>query len=166
MKDFSVRKHSVENLFSVLLFGLFVLFLLLMLLFCALAYRTAVEGTEENNNLRTAQAYITTKFHQHDAHGETFLGTLQNKKALCFKDIIENEEYITYIYLQDNELKELFTASGSEAPPEMGTAVASLVSFEAKQTEEGYYRIIMEDDRGTRCDFLLHPGPPEKLPQE
>lgn len=164
MKDMFQRKHSVENLFSVMLFGLFVLLLLLMLLFSTLVYRTAVEGADENNNLRTAQNYITTKFRQHDAEGMVFLETLQGQKALCFKDVIEDEEYITYIYLKDNELKELFTASRSDAPFDMGTALASLVSFEARQTEEGYFRITMEDARGARCVFLLHPGPPENTP--
>ena len=55
----SRRSHSIDTLFVITLLGLFLIFLLMMLLFSTQAYRTAVEGNQENNNLYTASAYIT-----------------------------------------------------------------------------------------------------------
>ena len=63
----SRRSHSIDTLFVITLLGLFLIFLLMMLLFSTQAYRTAVEGNQENNNLYTASAYITEKFRQHDS---------------------------------------------------------------------------------------------------
>ena len=50
----SSRSHSVCRLFTVVLLGLLLIFLLVMLLFSAQAYRTATKGTQQNNNLYTA----------------------------------------------------------------------------------------------------------------
>ena len=63
----SSHSHSVCRLFTVVLLGLFLIFLLVMLLFSAQAYRTATKGTQQNNNLYTASSYISVKFHQHDS---------------------------------------------------------------------------------------------------
>ena len=54
--------HSVSSLFSLLLFGVFVLFLILMLLFSARIYQQTVKQTDSDSELGTAATYLTTKF--------------------------------------------------------------------------------------------------------
>ena len=66
MNDKLSPRHSVHRIFVVMIFGLFLLFLLLMLLFGARAYSVSVAGSQKNNNLYTAIAYVTAKFRQHD----------------------------------------------------------------------------------------------------
>lgn len=154
------KDHSVDLLFSILLFGMYVLFLLLMLLFAAKAYQNAVKGTDENYNLRTAMSYITVKIRQHDNGQDVFLGDLQGTEALCLTDTIDEEIYTTYIYLYDGQLKELFTPEGSMASLSMGTTIASLNSFLIEETPEKFYRISMEDTNGATGSFLIHPGAP------
>ena len=46
--------HSVSSLFSLLLFGVFVLFLILMLLFSARIYQQTVKQTDSDSELGTA----------------------------------------------------------------------------------------------------------------
>lgn len=156
----SRRSHSIDTLFVITLLGLFLIFLLMMLLFSTQAYRTAVEGNQENNNLYTASAYITEKFRQHDSSQSVFLDTLDNLPAFCMTDTIDGTSYVTYIYLLDHQLKELFTAKGNVPSPEMGTSIASLETFQAEETSEGFYRISMEDLQGHTTSLLFHPGPP------
>ena len=95
----SRRSHSIDTLFVITLLGLFLIFLLMMLLFSTQAYRTAVEGNQENNNLYTASAYITEKFRQHDSSQSVSLDTLDNLPAFCMTDTIDGTSYVTYIYL-------------------------------------------------------------------
>ncbi len=102
--------HSVSSLFSLLLFGVFVLFLILMLLFSARIYQQTVKQTDSDSELGTAATYLTTKFRQHDRSDEIFSGSLDDIPALCFRDDIKGKEYITYIYLKNDSLMELFTA--------------------------------------------------------
>ena len=160
MKHFAAKKHSSDLLASLLLFGLYVLLLLLLLLFAARAYRNAVQGTDENSNLRTAMSYLTVKIRQHDNDTDVFTDTIEDTEALCLTDKIDGQTYITYIYLYDGELKELFTTRQSDAALSMGTTIASLVSFSIDETPEHFYRISLTDHNGHTGSLLLHPGTP------
>ena len=154
------NRHFADSFFSLVLFGMFVLFLLLLLLFSGETYQAAMRGLEENQNLRTAAAYITTKFHQHDSLENTSVLEFQDMPALCFTDTIEGQEYHTYIYLQDQTLKELFTAADSHASADMGTPIAELLSFEVSEASDGLYEITMTDKNNAVSQFFLHPGSP------
>lgn len=152
------RRHPVDNLFIVVLLGLFMLFLLLMLLFSAQAYRSAVSGNQTNNNLYTASAYITAKFRQHDSIEDISIENLEGSPALCLSDTINGQSYVTYIYLKDQHLKELFTAAGNTPSTQMGTDIASLNLFQIAQEDNGFYRITLEDRQGVQSSLLLHAG--------
>ena len=136
--------HSISSLFSLLLFGIFVLFLMLMLLFSARIYQQTVKQTDSDSELGTAITYLTTKFRQHDQADEIFSGTLDGTPALCFRDKINEKDYITYIYLKDENLMELFTASDSQASSSAGTVISSLSDFQVKEMEHGFYRLSLE----------------------
>ena len=99
---FSIRVDAFALAFSpraavrtVGYFGL--IFLLVMLLFSAQAYRTATKGTQQNNNLYTASSYISVKFHQHDSSQSIFTDTVDGSPALCMTDTVNDQQYITYI---------------------------------------------------------------------
>lgn len=101
--------HSISSLFSLLLFSVFALFLMLMLLFSARVYQQTVKQTDSDSGLGTAITYLTTKFRQHDQADRIFSGSLDDIPALCFRDTLKGKDYITYIYLKDGNLTELFT---------------------------------------------------------
>lgn len=61
--------------FSLLLFGVFALFLMLMLLFSARVYQQTVRQTDSDSGLGTAITYLTTKFRQHDQADGIFSGS-------------------------------------------------------------------------------------------
>ena len=130
--------HSVSSLFSLLLFGVFVLFLILMLLFSARIYQQTVKQTDSDSELGTAATYLTTKFRQHDRGDEIFSGSLDDIPALCFRDDIKGKEYITYIYLKNDSLMELFTAKDSQASSDAGTVISQLSDFRFSEMENGF----------------------------
>ena len=156
MKQQKTNGHSISSLFSLLLFGIFALFLMLMLLFSAKVYQNTMEQTASDTDFGTAVTYLTTKFRQHDQADGIFTGTLDGTPALCFRDRIKDKDYITYIYLKDENLMELFTASDSQANSSAGTAIASLSDFQAEETGSGFYRITLTSTRQVTVQFLLH----------
>ncbi|MGI6069640.1 MAG: DUF4860 domain-containing protein [Blautia sp.] len=160
MRHFTRREHPMDSLFSFLLFGIFVLLLLLMILFSAQAYQASMDGLEENSNLRTSMAYLTTKVRQHDEPDALWIGTLEDMDALCFKDVLSGKEYITYIYLDGMELKELFTAASTVPSPSMGTVIVELKAFLPRETADGFWDIYIEDTKGNDGSLLLHPQGP------
>ena len=148
--------HPVSSLFSLLLFGIFALFLMLMLLFSARVYQQTVKQADTDSGLGTAVTYLTTKFRQHDQTGGIFSGSLDGIPALCFRDDINGNEYITYIYLKDGNLTELFTASDSRASASAGTVICALSDFQATEMENGFYRISLKNTSQVSTQFLLH----------
>ena len=154
------KKHSIDSLFSILLFAIFVVILLLLLLFSARMYQISVTNLEENQNLHTAMTYVGTKFRQHDQPERVSLTEIGGIPALFFADTIDGVTYGTSLYLYGEELKELFSADSGTLPPEAGTTIASLSSFTVTEEPGGLYRIRMEDQEGVHAELLMHPGSP------
>ena len=156
MKKNSIDKHPIADLASLMLFGLFALFLLLMLLFAARIYQQTTRNTDAENTLGTAVSYITTKFRQHDLKDGIFISSLDGLSALCFRDTLNDQEYITYIYLDQGELKELFTPYGSSASSSTGTTIAKLSDFQITESGPGFYHLELTDSAGNEEAFDLH----------
>lgn len=152
----TAQKHSIASLFSLVLFGLFVLFLLMMLLFSARVYQKQISNTDTELSLGTASAYITTKFRQHDSADSIFTGELEGIPALCFRDSVEGQDYITYIYLSGTSLKELFTPENSSATANAGITIAELQDFQTEKLENGFFRISLRNTDGNTEEFYLH----------
>lgn len=156
MKKRLITRHPVAELASLLLFGIFVLFLLLMLLFSARIYQQTVKNTNAENTLCTAASYLTTKFRQHDTVNGIFTGKLDNLSALCFRDTLNDQDYITYIYLDQGNLKELFTSDSSSANASAGTTIAQLSDFQISESRPGFYSFELKDSEGNKETFYLH----------
>ena len=136
--------HSISSLFSLLLFSVFALFLMLMLLFSARVYQQTVKQTDSDSGLG------------HDQADGIFSGSLDDIPALCFRDTLKGKDYITYIYLKDGNLTELFTVADSQASASAGTSISQLSDFQAENLDNGFYRISLKSATGISAHFLLH----------
>lgn len=161
------RKHSVGTLFTIALFCLFFMFLLLLLVFSAQAYRSAAESKQRNDNLYTASAYLTAKFREHDSNEQINIQSIDlgavPTSALCLTDTIHESDYITYIYLMDGHLRELFTAADQAPVFEMGTKIAALQNFALEKDPDGFLKITLEDLQGYQTYLNLHCGAPTSV---
>ena len=92
----------------------------------------------------------------HDVQDGIFTDELNDIPALCFRDTINNRDYITYLYLDDGRLKELFTADGSSAQANAGTMIASLSDFQIEEKGNGFYYIFLQSTVGNTSEFFLH----------
>ena len=64
--------------------------------------------------------------------------------------------HITYIYLKDGNLTELFTVADSQASASAGTSISQLSDFQAENLDNGFYRISLKSATGISAHFLLH----------
>lgn len=149
------REHKIDTLFTILLFSFYLLLLLMLLLFSSNAYQASVRGTGYNQGLVTAMSYVTEKIHQHDTLGGIQLTDLEGSPALCLRDQIEGQTYVTYIYQDGTNLKELFTKEGSNASLSMGTAISDIQEFEIAQTDDGFLSVQITDSFGNKGNSLL-----------
>ena len=74
--------------------------------------------------------------------------------ALCFRDTLNDQDYITYIYLDQGNLKELFTSDSSSANASAGTTIAQLSDFQISESRPGFYSFELKDSEGNKETFL------------
>ncbi len=60
------------------------------------------------------------------------------------------------LYLDQNSLKELFTAVDTEISPDAGTLIAELSDFQAEALDNGFYHISLQSIDDRKSDFYLH----------
>lgn len=132
MESNQEKRHIVDILFVLALFGVFVLSALILVILGANVYKNTVASMSQNFESRTACSYITEKVRQSDLYDSISIGTLEGTQALVFTQEIQGSLYGTYIYYDNGELKELFMREGSNIgnnPLEAGTAIMELKDF-------------------------------------
>ncbi|MCF0151128.1 MAG: DUF4860 domain-containing protein [Firmicutes bacterium] len=65
---------------------------------------------------RTCSQFIATKVRQAASPESVSTATFGDSDALIIEDVIEGERFLTYIYVYEGTLRELFAAEGSEEP--------------------------------------------------
>lgn len=120
------KNHSIDSLFSFLLLLIFCLFTLILSGMGSTIYRNGTAYLNENYSSRTAAAYVTEKVRQHDEADAVFMTSVEELPALAFRDTINGETFITYVYFCDDALRELMLPE--DRPPEaaMGSRIVEL----------------------------------------
>lgn len=119
------RSHSIDTLFVLLLFALFVFTALFITVSGASAYRSSAEQMEERFNKQTCINYITAKIRANNEIGKISIGELDGINALCITDNFDGINYVTYIYQYDGMIRELFCNAEISLPPSSGSALTA-----------------------------------------
>lgn len=183
---FKTKKHSMDSLFTFLLLLVFALFTLMLAAMGSAIYRNGMKHLNENYTSRTAIAYLSEKIRQHDAAGDIFLTEVEEIPSIGFRDVIEEDSFITYVYYYDGALRELFVHQGTAPLAAMGNSIVELEAFEIRELDgtsgneiPGDYQTpenhasesgVSEDSgprllyvtasgyEGTSLSILIHPG--------
>lgn len=130
------RKHMIDLLFPVALFFVFALSAVTLILLAAGIYRSTTENSSLQYTARTGLAYLSEKIHQSDEDGGVYLGTLDGQEALVLEQRFGEETYRTYIYVQEEQLKELFIRDGVEASADSGRTILEVQDFTMEQISD------------------------------
>lgn len=115
-----MKQEKSTSLLGFLVFTLFSLCLLLTVLNGAAAYRKTLENTEDAFDKRTKTQYLSTKLRQELGISlEDFGGC----EALAFRENLDGECYVTYVYCHEGWLRELFCLEGAGLSPADGEPV-------------------------------------------
>ena len=113
------QRHSIDIIFSLSIFTIFVICSFLVLLFQAQSYRSIIEQGERIETLHTPLAYIREKIRSNDALGNIHAASLNEMEAIKIEN--KEEDTITYIYEYNGELMELYISNQVEPIAEAGT---------------------------------------------
>lgn len=139
------RKHMIDLLFPVALFFVFALSAVTLILLAAGIYRSTTENSSLQYTARTGLAYLSEKIHQSDEDGGVYLGTLDGQEALVLEQRFGEETYRTYIYVQEEQLKELFIRDGVEASADSGRTILEVRDFTMEQISDRLFRFECTD---------------------
>lgn len=137
------KKHTVDILFVLILFGVFAFSALMLVIMGSSVYNKTVNTMEDNYSSRTSYTYITEKFRHADQEYSISIKDVNGNHAFVFQEIINNEKYETYLYIHDGYLKELFIKKGDSVPLEAGNIIlkASALTI-TKETEQLFHCTI------------------------
>ena len=160
MNQSQTRHHIVDLLFVLALFGVFALSALVLVTIGADVYQNTVQDMESNFDSRTAMAYVTEKIRQNDEYGSLSIGRLEDTDALILSQDIDGETYITYLYLHEGSLKELFMKEGTDLvgnPLSAGQTIMPLASLQMAQVSASLFTFELTTTDGEVKQLFLSP---------
>lgn len=99
------RRHTIDVLFSLSLFMVFVICSFLLLLFQINGYHHI---SEEDDQMYMAASFLQTSLRQHDVDDSISIEEIEG--ITCLK--IQEQDAVTYLYVQDGMMKELYQEIG------------------------------------------------------
>lgn len=157
MKHFRSTEHFIDIVFTLSLFCVFAASALFVVLIGSNVYRSAAGQMAENNSTHTALSYISEKIRQADGIGNISITRLSGTDTLALTDQYNGQHYITYIYEDHNELKELFAKADSSVSVESGQSIADINSLKMEEVRKGLYHFTVSTENGNGIDLYIHP---------
>jgi hypothetical protein len=148
------KNEHLEGLMALLLFGVFAVCLLIVLLTGADSYQRLTERDQLASDSRTCAQYLTTRVRQAEEDGAVAVEEFGGGNALCFRQNIVGEGYVTRIYVHDGWLMELFCRAEAELEPADGERVMAAQSLEAEE-RDGLLCLAITPENGEAVEVLL-----------
>ncbi len=152
----SMKKHGyhLEGLMALLLFGVFAVCLLIVLLTGADSYQGLTQRDRVSDNRRVCAQYLVTRVRQSDAAGAVAAGQFGGGDALLLSQSIDGQEYVTWIYVNDGYLMELFSAPDSGMAPEDGEKLMAAQALSVSLTD-GLLELSVTPEQGAAVELVL-----------
>ncbi len=149
------KKSSLDSVFVLTVFTLFVCCLLFAVLTYAGVYKSTGERINERFNNATTVSFITRKLQSYDMAGAISVRTLEGKSVLCLDEELDGEQYTTYIYHSDGYLYELFTSSHNSFDETAGNQLLKCDYFDIRLSGQNVSFEIKNGDNITTSTVTL-----------
>lgn len=156
MKSGKREKSNTDFLFLLVLFAVFLLCALIVVTLGSRIYQKTVSDAEDRFSARTAMAYLTEKFRQNDVRGSVSLQTYEGTRLIVFSSAVGQQVYHTYLYFQDNRLKEYTAGADTAFSFDYGTPVLTLSGFRVTE-ENGTFSFWISCSEKDTVSFQITP---------
>lgn len=152
--NFAKRKRSVVDfLFIIALLAVFLVAALFVILFGTRIYSKTTTDAEVNYEKRTAYYYLTTKLRSFEAAGAVEVSEHDGNAMLVLTEEIAGSPYSTYLYIEDDHLKEITTPEGLEFDYSGGNDILAVDSFNADMVGDNVLKIDLTYPDGEKLSF-------------
>ena len=138
-------QHSMQGVFVFVLLGLFAVMSTLMVLLGAQMYRHTVANASDNNARRVLSAYLRSMVRAEDAFESVKIEDHDGVTALALYEDIDDDPYVTWIYLYDGQVMEQFTSAGYDFDPEDGTPIVAAKAMQP-ELKDGLLTVRLTND--------------------
>lgn len=123
------RIPSFDLIFTMTLMCVFIVVSLLLVAMGANLYKSSIERSDTEYELRTSIAYVSNKLTA-DRCREVSCETADGVTCIKIADDSGGETYITYVYFLDGALCEMLVREGSDFDLSLGTTIIKLRGFD------------------------------------
>lgn len=127
------KQHSIDFVFVLILFCFFTFASLSVVQIGFKIYQSITSTMENNFQINTPSQYVIEKIHCDYFQGNIELTTIDNENALA---IHTSDNYITYLYQDNNKLKELFTQETTKPTLASGDAIMDLDDLKIEKVND------------------------------
>lgn len=126
----------------------FALTSLLLVLVGARLYQGIYSNEQTYLSKATPLNYLTMKLRQNDRKNSIAIKKLEQQSALVLKEMLEDEIYETWIYIDEGYLKELYIKQGDSFKREDGEKVTTLNEMQLEWESPRLLNITLVDTEG------------------
>lgn len=127
------KQHSIDFVFVLILFYFFTFASLSVVQIGFKIYQSITTTMENNFQINTPSQYVIEKIHRDYFQGNIELTIIDNKNALA---IHTSDNYITYLYQDNNKLKEFFTQETTKPTLASGDAIMDLDDLKIEKVND------------------------------
>ncbi len=149
------EKHSFDVVFVLLLFLVFTAAVLMVLISGASAYKNISASVEEQFQERTCLNYISTKLRHYNADGSVYITELGGVPALALTETVDEETFVTYIYLYGGCVRELYMQENVGLPPDAGDEIIEAKNIEFSMPADNIIRVECTGSDGGTSELFI-----------
>lgn len=127
------KQFHISRLFTLGVFFLFALTLMLVILTGAKIYRSTVDTGQQAYEERVTVQYLTARVRRADSLSLMTLEDYCGLDALVFHETLDGTDYQTLIYCYDGWLRELFCTDSAAFSPSSGEKILPLTGMTLSQ---------------------------------
>lgn len=141
-------KHIVDLLFPIALFFVLTASCILLVLLSSNVYTNTVLSSETSYESRTVLSYLTKKIHQNDQNGAVHIIKFNDIDSLAIENQYGDQTYVTYVYVYDGYLRELFTQKGLEFSADTGKKILPIHNLKMLEPADHVFQFSYVNDTG------------------
>ena len=173
MSKRTAQPHAISGVFVFLVLGVFAVFSTVMVLLGARAYKSTADRAAEHNSYRVASAYLRSMIRgddedqalrveevtgvvlPEDGEDETAQPQEVRLTTVALRNVYDDEEYVTRLYVFDGMLREWNTEADVEFEPAYGESVCPMEEMTAELNGQLLQIRLRNREGWTQVDIAL-----------
>ncbi len=151
------RKTHISDVFPVMLLLIFTLSILSFVIFSAKLYKAVVRQSEDTVDTDIAARYMIEKIRSHDELGNIEISDFNGHTAVKMRKIVKNEPHVTYIYVYDGFLRELYAEEEdiAEYGEDSGTEILELKDMNIESLSDDLLEFKFTDQNDHESEIVV-----------